>query len=66
MGEPMGCCLWGRTESDTTEATLAAAAVVPTSVFVSIILFGPCRYLAVFSSGSPKDREQRSWLLKLL
>ena len=26
MGEPMGCCLWGRTESDTTEATLAAAA----------------------------------------
>ena len=22
----VGCCLWGRTESDTTEATLAAAA----------------------------------------
>ena len=21
MGEPGGCCLWGRTESDTTEAT---------------------------------------------
>ena len=21
MGEPVGCCLWGRTESDTTEAT---------------------------------------------
>ena len=20
-GEPLGCCLWGRTESDTTEAT---------------------------------------------
>ena len=21
MGEPVGCCLWGRTESDMTEAT---------------------------------------------
>ena len=21
MAEPVGCCLWGRTESDTTEAT---------------------------------------------
>ena len=21
MGEPVGCCLWGHTESDTTEAT---------------------------------------------
>ena len=40
--------------------------VVPKGVFVSIILFGPCRYLVVFSSGSPKDTEQRSWLLKLL
>ena len=25
-GSPVGCCLWGRTESDTTEATWAAAA----------------------------------------
>ena len=24
----MGCCLWGRTESDTTEATAAAAAAI--------------------------------------
>ena len=23
MGEPVVCCLWGRTESDTTEATEA-------------------------------------------
>ena len=26
LGSLVGCCLWGRTESDTTEATLAAAA----------------------------------------
>ena len=30
QGSLLGCCLWGRTESDTTEATAAAAAMAKT------------------------------------
>ena len=39
-GEPGGLPLWGRTESDTTEATAAAAATVRNSILPSPLIGG--------------------------
>ena len=42
QGSLVGCCLWGRTESDTTEATAAAAAAAAAAATlqISLLLFG--------------------------
>ena len=42
-GSLVGCCLWGRTESDTTEATAAAAAAAGLPWWLSS-KESPCRY----------------------
>ena len=49
MGSLMGCRLWGRTESDTTEAAAAAAAA---AVGCDLQEIEPCCHLMVMLSNS--------------
>ena len=51
-GGLVGCCLWGRTESDTTEVTWQqqqqyAGLPVESSLFFSVNYISDCRYMNI-------------------